>query len=600
MMIMKGQKINDRYQIIRTIGEGGMANVYLAYDTILDRNVAVKILRGDLAEDEKFVRKFQREAISSSSLSHPNIVEMYDVGEDDGRYFIVMEYVEGITLKSLIKRRGNLTLSEVIDIMMQLTSGIACAHDSYIIHRDIKPQNVLILDDGRVKITDFGIAMALNSNELTQTNSVMGSVHYLPPEQANGTGATVKSDIYSLGILMYELVTGKLPFKGESAVEIAIKQMKEPIPSITEENPNIPQSVENIILKASAKNPKNRYESARDMYDDLVTCINEDRLTEAKYSYPYPEFEEEKKPVKVSKEKRNEEKNVQTEKKKSKKSNIVIAVILSIIALAVLIASIYFFLFPKLKEEPDITVPNVVGMTIVNAESTLKNAGFEVATEVTYEYSDTILSDMVIGTNPSIGRSVKNGTVVTLIISKGIDGITLEDYTDKNIDTVKAFLEAAGINVIVDNEEYPESENKVEGAIISQDIKAGTIMKKGETIVFRAIKTMKTYPDFVVEDYSVEGVQTFCDDNGITLDITYKETNDKPAGSIISQSRAAGTKVVSGVTLRIVVAKAVTVVAPIVPDEPEKETNQSTDNKTEVDTNKEKDESKDSNTTVSE
>ena len=172
-MIVKGQKINDRYQIIRSIGEGGMANVYLAYDTILDRNVAVKILRGDLADDEKFVRKFQREAISASSLSHPNIVEVYDVGEDDGKYFIVMEYVDGRTLKSLIKKRGALTLPEVIDIMLQLTSAIAHAHDSYIIHRDIKPQNVLILDDGMVKITDFGIAMALNSNELTQTNSVM-------------------------------------------------------------------------------------------------------------------------------------------------------------------------------------------------------------------------------------------------------------------------------------------------------------------------------------------------------------------------------------------------------------------------------------------
>ena len=194
-VIIRGQKINDRYQIIRTIGEGGMANVYLAHDLILDRDVAVKILRGDLSDDEKFVRRFQREAIAASSLSHPNIVEMYDVGEDDGKYYIVMEYVEGKTLKNLIKKRGGLTLPEVIDIMTQLTSAISCAHDSNIIHRDIKPQNVLIKEDGLVKITDFGIAMALNSNELTQTNSVMGSVHYLPPEQANGKGATVKSDI---------------------------------------------------------------------------------------------------------------------------------------------------------------------------------------------------------------------------------------------------------------------------------------------------------------------------------------------------------------------------------------------------------------------
>ena len=198
-MIVKGDKINDRYQIIKTIGEGGMANVYLAKDIILDRNVAVKVLRGDLADDEKFVRRFQREALSASKLNHPNIVEMYDVGEDNGKYYIVMEYVQGKTLKSLVKKRGALTLPEVIDIMTQLSSAIMCAHDSYIIHRDIKPQNVMILDDGRVKIMDFGIAMALNSNELTQTNSVMGSVHYLPPEQANGSGSTITNK-FSYGI----------------------------------------------------------------------------------------------------------------------------------------------------------------------------------------------------------------------------------------------------------------------------------------------------------------------------------------------------------------------------------------------------------------
>ena len=201
-MITRGQMINDRYEIIRSIGEGGMANVYLALDTILDRKVAVKILRGDLAEDEKFVRRFQREAISASSLNDPNIVEVYDVGEDDGKYFIVMEYVQGLTLKQLIKKRGSLTLPEVQDIMLQLTSAVAHAHESYIIHRDIKPQNVIILEDGRVKIMDFGIAVALNAGEFTQTNSVMGTVYYIPPEQANGGAATTKRNIYSIGILM--------------------------------------------------------------------------------------------------------------------------------------------------------------------------------------------------------------------------------------------------------------------------------------------------------------------------------------------------------------------------------------------------------------
>ena len=231
-MIMKGQKINDRYQIIKSIGEGGMANVYLAYDTILDRDVAVKILRGDLSNDEKFVRRFQREALNASSLSHPNIVEVYDVGEDNGQYFIVMEYIEGKNLKDLLKKRGKLTVTEVVDIMSQISDGLSIAHDSYIIHRDIKPQNIMILENGMVKITDFGIAMAMNATQLTQTNSVMGSVHYLPPEQASGKGSTLKSDIYSMGILMYELLTGSLPYRGENAVEIALKHLKEPLPSI--------------------------------------------------------------------------------------------------------------------------------------------------------------------------------------------------------------------------------------------------------------------------------------------------------------------------------------------------------------------------------
>src|SRR5574344_1049486 len=291
-MVIKGQKINDRYEILQTIGEGGMANVYLAKDSILGRNVAVKILRGDLASDEKFIKKFQREALSASSLSHPNIVEIYDVGEDDGNYFIVMEYIEGKNLKQLLKKRGNLTVHEVVDIMLQITSAMGVAHDSLIIHRDLKPQNILIKDDGEIKITDFGIAMALNATQLTQTNSAMGSVHYLPPEQANGKGATLKSDIYSLGIVMFELLTGQLPFKGDNAVEIAIKQMKNQIPSVCNINSLIPQSVENIILKACAKNPKNRYNNVVEMYNDIETCLDEERMNEKRYVYQYSETED--------------------------------------------------------------------------------------------------------------------------------------------------------------------------------------------------------------------------------------------------------------------------------------------------------------------
>ena len=308
-MVVKGQKINERYEIIKLLGEGGMANVFLAEDIILGRKVAVKVLRGDLAGDEKFVRRFQREALAASSLGHPNIVEMYDVGEDNGDFYIVMEYVDGRNLKQLIKKRGALTFPEVIDIMLQLTDGLSHAHDAYIIHRDIKPQNILILENGLVKITDFGIAMALNNTQLTQTNSVMGSVHYLPPEQAAGKGSTIKSDVYALGILMYELLTGKLPFKGENAVEIALKHMKDPLPSLRRELNDVPQSLENVIIKASAKNPKNRYSSAREMHEDLKTVMDEDRLNEPRHIYKYLEHDlEDTKVLPVIKEEKEAEK----------------------------------------------------------------------------------------------------------------------------------------------------------------------------------------------------------------------------------------------------------------------------------------------------
>ena len=385
-MLMKGQKINDRYQIIRSIGEGGMANVYLAHDTILDRNVAVKILRGDLAQDEKFVKKFQREANAAATIIHPNVVEMYDVGKDDDNYFIVMEYIDGQTLKNLIKKRGALTLPEVIDIMLQLTSAIECAHDKYIIHRDIKPQNILMLDDGTIKVTDFGIATAINAQELTQTNSVMGSVHYLPPEMANGSGSTIRSDIYSMGILMFELLTGKVPFKGDNAVEVAIKQLKEPIPSVTKINPEIPQSVENIILACCAKNPKNRYKNVTEMRNDLLECMKEENRNVRRLVYSYPEHEdiEETKNLEDVKEFIREERKEEGENKvvkQKKKKGLDLAVWISgAIFLFLVAASLVFVIFfstGKTKEE--IEVPNVAGLTILEAENKLKEKGFIVA-----------------------------------------------------------------------------------------------------------------------------------------------------------------------------------------------------------------------------
>ena len=572
-MVARGQKINDRYQIIRLIGEGGMANVYLAHDTILDRDVAVKILRGDLAGDEKFVKKFQREAISASSLNHPNIVELYDVGEDNGEYFIVMEYVEGKTLKSLVKKRGALTLAEVVDIMLQLTSAIAHAHDSYIIHRDIKPQNVLILDNGMVKITDFGIATALNNHELTETNSIMGSVHYLPPEQANGNGATVKSDIYSLGILMFELLTGRVPFKGDNAVEIAIKQMKTPIPSVRKYNEEIPQSVENVILRACAKNPKNRYDSAREMHDDLKTVLSSERADEDKWVYSYPENELEE-TKKLSREELNkglldeieneEEKRGKGKKdKKDKKLNTGLMIAGSIFATLVIVFIAIFFLIPKITGGKEVKVPDVSNMTVEKAKKELEDVGLEITSKDIEQASDEVEEGKVIKTDPEEGRSVKKGTKIQLYVSTGTSKVEVEDYTGQNYYEIEAMLTASGINVERETREYSESDTSVKaGMIIDQSVKAGEELEKGDSIILYVPEFYTEYPDFIGENYTISQVEAWAEKYGVTLEKNYRETDDVEPNMILSQSRPAGTKVNTSVTLTVTVSKKPTVTSP--------------------------------------
>ena len=554
-MITRGQMINDRYEIIRSIGEGGMANVYLAQDTILDRKVAVKILRGDLAEDEKFVRRFQREAISASSLNDPNIVEVYDVGEDDGKYFIVMEYVQGLTLKQLIKKRGSLTLPEVQDIMLQLTSAVAHAHESYIIHRDIKPQNVIILEDGRVKIMDFGIAVALNAGEFTQTNSVMGTVYYIPPEQANGGAATIKSDIYSLGILMYELVTGHVPFKGDNPVEVAIKHMNEPIPSICEYDPEMPQSIENIILRASAKNPKNRYDSAWEMHEDLETALDKDRFNEPKVKYKYPEkgFDDDDNDIpKGGRVARNAEKEDTKKDKRMNKALIIIGTIVGVLIAAMLFV---FILWPRISDKPDIEIPDVQGMTVKQAKSTLEDKGFEVSGKTKKEASDEIDEDKVIGTDPEIGETLKEGSEVTLIVSTGSEKIEIEDYTGKNFEKVKAELEEAGIRVLSDSKDVSKDENVKEGTILEQDVEPGVKLGDGDTITFTVPNIYVSYPNFTDGTYTEADVKKFCDENGITLNVTYVEDANSADGAVVYQNMAAGSKVSKDANLRIKVVQ---------------------------------------------
>ena len=565
-MLSKGQKINDRYEIIKTIGEGGMANVYLANDTILDRKVAIKVLRGDLSNDEKFIRRFKREALSVSNLSHPNIVEVYDVGEEDGNYYIVMEYIEGKTLKQLLQKRGALTLNEVIDIMTQLTDGLAHAHEAYIIHRDIKPQNIMIEDNGLVKITDFGIAMALNSTQLTQTNSVMGSVHYLPPEQANGKGSTVKSDIYSLGILMYELLTGSVPFKGDTAVEIALKHMKEKIPSIRKQNPTIPQSVENIVLKATAKNPKNRYDNVRDMYKDLQTALQRDNEKRLVYEYPENDLEETKvipqvtKEIKqvidkpTAKEEDSEDNSVLKEKDEKNKLPIILAVVL--LGTLIVLAGVYLLITSK--DVKEVKVPNVVGLTTEEAIKKIKEIGLEYTTKS--EESTTVEEGKVIRTEPKAGSTRTKKSTITIVESSGKEYVVLEDYTGQNYYEIKGKLEAKGIKVemktksVENASEYKDKKDNIISQEPAFNKDEETKLYANDSVVLY-IPEVDVYPDMVAEKWTLSQVEDFVKEYNLTLDKSYKETDEVEEDIVLSQNRAVGDPIYEGYTLKITLSK---------------------------------------------
>ena len=565
-VIVKGSKINDRYQIIKTLGEGGMANVYLAHDTILDRSVAVKVLRGDLASDEKFVRRFQREALSASSLSHPNIVEMYDVGEDDGQYYIVMEYVDGKTLKQVLKQRGHLSVSEVVDIMLQVTDGMAHAHDAYIIHRDIKPQNIMMLSNGMIKITDFGVATALNSTQLTQTNSVMGTVHYLPPEQASGKGSTIKSDIYSMGIMMYELLAGFVPYKGDSAVEIALKHLKEPLPSVRKTYPEIPQSIENVIIKATAKNPKNRYKDAREMHEDIKTAMDESRQNEPRYVYPYPEndldetksFDKEVKAIKEKETLKEESKEEIYEEKR--KTNITLIVLVSIFTSLVLIVTVGMLMYFKKTEVKNVMIPDVSNKTPVEASNTLTDLGFNVVTDYKYTSSDTIEEGLVVKTSPEIGSKRKTGTDIILFVSSGEGVYLVEDFTGQNYLVAKGKIEAqCECNVVVESERISEDKKVKEDTVLRTEPAAGESSKLGSQIKIIIPEVEYKYPDFT-KGYTVSKIEEFAKKHELKLEYKYQETTSVSEGTVLKQSRASGSVVTPGATLVITIAKAPEVV----------------------------------------
>jgi len=459
------EMIANRYLINKKLGEGGMADVYLAQDSFLNREVAIKILRGKLSLDPVALLRFQREANAASRLNHPNIVEIYDVGEDGGQHYIVMEYIRGKSLKELIAQRGAMDKQEALQIMDQLLCAIIEAHKNNIIHRDIKPQNILVKDDGTVKIADFGIATVSDAVQLTQTDTVLGSVHYLAPELARGEIATFQSDIYALGITFYELLTGQVPYTGESPVQIAMKHMREEMPAVRSINPMVPQAMENIVIKATTKNKAYRYKSASDMYDDLMNCLKDKNKDVPKLIFTADTLNDSTIMI-------DQVANMTPTKPKRKIGFIQALIGISFIALAAMGVYGYVVISGFLNPIATlVTIPDVVEMTRADAEEALTALGLSVSSSIKYELTDTIANGLVVKVVPSVGVQIEKGSLVSLTVSRGMYFV-VGDYVNQKIDAVELLLATTKVTI---RKQYDYDSTAEEGTVLAQEnLLAGT------------------------------------------------------------------------------------------------------------------------------
>ncbi|MCG7342821.1 Stk1 family PASTA domain-containing Ser/Thr kinase [Sporosarcina sp. ACRSL] len=537
-----------------------MSKVYLAHDIILDRDVAIKVLNYDFANEQDLKKRFQREALSATSLSHPHIVNIFDVGEEEELHYLVMEYIEGQTLKKFIQTNGPLHVQQAVKIMRQLVSAISNAHHNGIVHRDIKPQNILMDSEGNVKITDFGIAMALNATAHTKTNSVIGTVHYLSPEQARGGMATKKSDIYSLGIVFYELLTGELPFSAETAVAIALKHLQEETPSVRLVFPNIPQSVENVILKSTAKDASNRYRSSDEMYDDLLTVLSPERQHEEKFTIPFDDDQTRVIPAitDTSNFDRLDETKivepvvpevVQEQKKKRKKWPIFVGLSALLLAIAVLL----IIFWPTLFGPKSALVPNVVGLEEAEAIALLEENGFLVE-ETVEDYSDEYDAGQVFRTNPEADKKRDIGSSVTLYVSIGKETMELTDYTGRDYEEIANFLEGFGFKSIEPDWTHSDAPK---GQILKQSPEAGEMVVPGETdLVFTVSlgKEMKTLAN--LSNYTKEELDDYAVRSGFKIVIVKSEKSDTvKEGHVISQNPPAESELEKGATVEVVMSK---------------------------------------------
>ena len=582
--------ICNRYKILDHLGTGGMATVWLGYDTILDRQVAIKTFKID-ANDEDAVKRFNREAKAVTSLSHPNIVSIYDVENEGEFYYLILEYVEGMTLKDYMIKNPRIPIETIVHIAKQIASGLSHAHQNGIIHRDIKPQNILMNDNLTCKITDFGIARAYGDTTLTQTNQMLGTVYYLSPEQARGNVATAQSDIYSLGILIFEMITGQIPFKGESAVAIALKHLQEELPDIDKYRENVPQSVKNIVLKATMKNPNERYISSKELFEDLSTVLNPERLYENKYTgfkipaqpvnnynetqyidnssnnnqYAYDDYNNEDDYYDYEQDNRNNNVRYQQNNKPKNNYNNVSKrdekeetskakhIFLAIVAIVTIVVGT-FFIYNYVIGSNSVSAPDVRNKTLEEAKVTIVKAGLEVG-DVTEVASDDVKEKTVIDSDPKAGKKVKKGSKVDLRVSSGKKTVDMPNFVGMDEETVKKNASKLGFkNITV---EKVESNSYDTGKVVSQNIRAGMeIVPKEKELIIQVSTGKKkvTMPNLVGEDSTT--VESTVASYGFK-NVTYREEySDKETGTVISQSIRTGSNIVpSDESLEIVISK---------------------------------------------
>lgn len=566
-MIQIGKIFAGRYRIIKQIGRGGMADVYLAKDLILDgEEVAVKVLRTNYQTDPIAVARFQREARAMADLDHPHIVRITDIGEEDGQQYLAMEYVAGLDLKRYIKEHHPLSNEEAVRIMGQILLAMRLAHTRGIVHRDLKPQNILLTPDGTAKVTDFGIAVAFAETSLTQTNSMLGSVHYLSPEQARGSKATVQSDIYAMGIIFYEMLTGHIPYDGDSAVTIALQHFQKPLPSVIAENPSVPQALENVVIKATAKKLTDRYQSVAEMYVDLSSSLSYNRRNEPKLVFDDATKADTKTLPKVSQSTLTSIPKVQTQSPKPqaakpsqqvsednyaskpvKKRKFRVRYMILLASIVLVAASLVWILS---RTPATIAIPDVTGQTVAEAKETLKKANFEIGEEKT-EASEKVEEGRIIRTDPDAGTGRKEGTKINLVVSSGKQSFQLSNYIGrKSIDVIAELKQKKVPENLIKIEEEESSESEA-GTVLRQSPAAGTTydLSKASTITLTVAKKVTSV---AMPSYTGSSLE-FTKNNLVQIvgikeaNIEVVEVSTAPDGTaegiVVEQSPKAGEKV---------------------------------------------------------